>query len=166
MPIPKTRRELIDLVDESATKLLQAIDDAEPSVADLPCIDEWSVKDLLAVRLWWTEHVLEWIDAGRRGEIPALPAPGYAWNETPRLNNDIVIASQAESYASIRRRLKRGIERVRSAIDELDDRELLEAGVFEWAGRWPIARWISINTARQYTTARTHIRKAQRRDAP
>ena len=47
-------------------------------------------------------------------------------------------------------------------IDSLDDRELLEVGRFAWAGRYPISRWISINTARQYTTARTFVRRALR----
>jgi len=47
-------------------------------------------------------------------------------------------------------------------IDALDDNELLEPRVFEWAGSYPIARWISINTVRQYTTARTFIRRAVR----
>jgi hypothetical protein len=163
MPIPKTRQELIDLVDDSSTKLLRTLEDAGPGAADLPCVDAWSVKDLLAVRVWWTEQVLEWIEAGRRGEALDLPAAGYAWNETPRLNADVVKASRRESFRSIRRRLECGIEDVRATIDALDDRELLEIGVFEWAGKWPIARWISINTARQYTTARSHIRKAARR---
>ena len=32
-------------------------------------------------------------------------------------------------------------------IDALDDRELLEVGVFDWAGKWPISRWISLKEA-------------------
>lgn len=31
-----------------------------------------------------------------------------------------------------------------------------------WAGKWPISRWVSINTTRQYVTARTYIRRAIR----
>ena len=48
-------------------------------------------------------------------------------------------------------------------IDKLDDKQLLDANVFGWAGKWPVARWISIKTARQYTTARTLIRATLRR---
>ena len=47
-------------------------------------------------------------------------------------------------------------------IASLSDAELLEVGAFEPAGKWPIARWLSINTARQYSTARTFIRRAVR----
>ncbi len=71
-------------------------------------------------------------------------------------------ASGGESYRAVRTRLKRGFERVQAAIEALDDEELLEPGAFAWAGKWPVARWISINTARQYTTARTMVRRARR----
>lgn len=162
MPIPETRSELTELVTKTFAKLRVELERAGPELGQLPCVEQWSVKDLLAVRVWWTEHVVEWIDAGRRGECPPTPAPGYRWSETPRLNAEIVEASRNDSYQEIRDRLQRGFERVLATIDALDDRELLETGIFEWAGKWPISRWISINTARQYTTARTYVRRALR----
>ena len=78
------------------------------------------------------------------------------------LNADVVKKSKRESYRSIRRKLESGFERVITAIDSLDDNELLNIGAFEWAGNYPVSRWISINTARQYTTARTFVRRALR----
>jgi hypothetical protein len=105
---------------------------------------------------------VRWIEAGQRGESPTTPAPGYRWNETPRLNADIVRAAQKASYLIIRARLERGFERALATIDALGDSELLQVGTFRWAGKWPISRWISINTAHQYTTARTFIRQALR----
>jgi hypothetical protein len=152
MPIPKTRQEL--------SELLRELDNANPKVAQLRCVDDWTVKDLLAVRAWWTENVLDWIEAGRRGESPTAPAPGYTWKETPRLNADVVEAAKSEPFRKICARLEKGFARVLATIDALDDTELLQVGVFDWAGNWPIARWISVNTARQYTTARTLIRRA------
>jgi hypothetical protein len=162
MPIPKTRDELTELVESSWEKLRRELDEAGPKVAQLNCVDDWTVKDLLAVRAWWTESVLDWIDAGRRGESPTLPAPGYSWRETPRLNADIVEAARSEPFRAIRDRLEKGFSRVLATIDALDDTELLQVGIFDWADKWPVARWISVNTARQYTTARTFIRRALR----
>ena len=162
MPIPRTRKELVSLVTTSFEKLREQLDDLGSGLSDLPCVDDWSVKDLLAVRAWWTEHVVEWIEAGERGESPITPAPGYRWNETPRLNADVVREAQKQSYKVIRTRLERGFERVLETINTLDDTQLLEVGAFRWAGKWPISRWISINTARQYSTARAFIRQAVR----
>ena len=161
MPIPKTRAELTEQVSSTFEKLWVELEDGGGRAGRLPCVDDWSVKDLLAVRVWWTEHVVDWIDAGRRAESPVTPAKGYRWNETPRLNADVVKAARRESYGSIRARLEEGFKRVVRTIDSLDDRELLEVGAFAWAGKYPIARWISLNTARQYTTARTLIRRAR-----
>ena len=163
MPIPRTRTELVSLVTSSFAKLRLELDNHGAGLAKLPCVDDWSVKDLLAVRAWWTENVLRWVEAGRRGVYPTTPKKGYGWNETPRLNADIVRAARHESYRAVRTRLERGAAEVLSTIDGLDDRELLEAGVYPWAGKWPVSRWISMNTARQYTTARTFIRRAIRR---
>lgn len=162
MTIPATRAELLDLTRSTFEKLRAELDAAGPTVGSLPCVDDWSVKDLLVVRAWWTEKVVEWIEIGRRGENPTTPAPGYRWNETPRLNADVVSAARQESYRSVLARLERGFRRVIHTIESLDDRELLGVGAFAWAGKYPVSRWISMNTARQYTTARTFIRGALR----
>jgi hypothetical protein len=71
-------------------------------------------------------------------------------------------ASSDESFDSIQNRLEAGYDRVLTCVGSLSDADLLEVGVFPWAGKWPLSRWISINTARQYTTARSYIRKAVR----
>jgi hypothetical protein len=162
MPIPKTRAELTEQLQSTFGKLRDELDDGGPRLGTLQCVDDWSVKDLLAVRVWWTENVVKWIDAGRRGAVPITPADGYRWQETPRLNADVVRAARRESYRSIRSRLEHGYTRVVDLIDELSDGELLAVGTFVWAGKYPISRWISLNTVRQYTTARTFIRRAVR----
>ncbi len=164
MAIPTTRAELTDLTRSAFDKLQAELEAAGPRAGSLSCVDDWSVKDLLVVRAWWTENVIDWIEAGKRGETPVTPAGGYRWKETPRLNADIVKAARRESYSSVRARLERGFQGVMRTIDALDDRELLGVGVYPWAGKYPISRWISINTARQYTTARTFIRRALRED--
>lgn len=163
MAIPTSREQLIEMVVSRFEKLDRELREAGPEIGGVSCVDDWKVKDLLAVRAWWTASVVEWIEAGRRGEDSELPAPGYRWQETPRLNDDIVRQAACESHEEVLSRLRTGYERVISTIDALSDEELLQVGAFEWAGKWPVARWISINTARQYETARTFIRRAVRR---
>ncbi len=167
MPIPKTREDLVDSMESAFAKLSTDLDRGEETLGverwgSLHAVDAWSVKDLLAVRLWWTESVVAWIEAGRRGERPITPADGYGWSETPRLNQDIVDAARARSYTQIRGALDRGYRDARALADDLDDEELLGTGAFAWAGKYPLARWLSINTTRQYTTARSYVRKALR----
>jgi hypothetical protein len=136
------------------------LDKSGDSAGDLPCVDSWSIKDLLAVRAWWSERVVDWIEVGRVGGTLVLPAPGYKWTETPRLNAGIVSVCGPEPYESIRGRLRAAFQRVVAQIDSLTDRELFEVRVFPWAGKWPLSRWLSVNTARQYSTATALIRRA------
>lgn len=74
----------------------------------------------------------------------------------------VTMAARSELFASVRRRLEKGYERVLATIDWLADGQLLEAGIFGLAGKPPVARGLSINSARQGTTARPAIRRAMR----
>ena len=51
--------------------------------------DDWSVNDLLAHLSAWHRLFLGWHREGHEGRAVDLPAPGYKWNETPRLNRDL-----------------------------------------------------------------------------
>jgi len=162
VPIPKTRSELIEQLESTFGKLRAEIERGGPRLGSAHCVDDWTVKELLAVRAWWTENVVEWIEMGRDGKTPVTPAEGYLWKETPRLNSDVARRARRESYASVCNRLEKGYARVLGLVDELSDHELLDVGAFEWAGKYPIRRWLSLNTVRQYTTARSFIRRAVR----
>ena len=162
MPIPKNRVELLEQLQTSYTKLQSTMENAGDAVFELHAIDDWNVADLLAVRAWWTEKVAKWVVAGRENRRIYLPARGYRWNQTPQLNAAIVTRSRTQSFRTIRNRLARGYSNLLLLIADLTDEELFGVGVFSWAGKWPIARWISINTTRQYSTATTLIRKALR----
>lgn len=160
MPIPQHRQELIELIESAFAKLEAEVERVTPASAETVCVDDWTVKQVLAIRAWWSERVVDWVESGRRGERPDLPARGYKWNETPRLNAAIAESAAGQTIDEVRDRLKTAYERVLMTIDTLNDEELLAPGVYDWAGKWPLARWFSINTARQYTTARSYIRRA------
>jgi hypothetical protein len=162
MPIPTTRAELVEQVSSAYVKLREELASAGPEISELECVDDWTVKEVIAVRSWWTNAVVDWVEAGREGRTLSLPAEGFRWNETPRLNRRIVADASEQDYELTIRRFEIGFERVIACIEALSDRELLEPGAFAWAGKWPISRWISINTARQYVTARTFVRRAIR----
>ncbi len=153
---------LIDQIEAAWDKLNDELSGLDAAAANWICVDDWSVKDMLAVRLWWTRSVLNWVEAGRRGNVPVTPAKGYRWNETPRLNAAIVNTARKRTFNAIVTDLRRQYRRLLVTIDDLEDRELLEPHVFAWAGSYPIARWLSINTTRQYQTARTYVRRARK----
>lgn len=160
--IPKSRSDLFHLIDTHFAKLQKELETIDEAEAQRMCDDTFSIKDILAVRLWWTRAVMDWVEAGRRGEVPAIPAEGYNWRETPALNKSIAEQSQTLSYEHICQALKNEQTRLRHLIDSLSDQELTDVGQFQWAERWPVMRWISIGTSSQYAGARTLIRKTMR----
>lgn len=163
MAIPTDRHELTEQITSAFEAFWLEVDRLDEDSTGIICVDDWTIKDLLAVRAWWAERVCDWIEAGRRGEHPVTPAEGYRWTETPRLNADIITGARGEPLTGLRERLADSYQRALDTIDALEDDELLESGHYGWAGKVPLLRYLSINTARQYTTARTYIRRALRK---
>jgi hypothetical protein len=88
--------------------------------------------------------------------------PRYTCSQTPHLNAESVSQAADTPYAEVRMRLAAAHGKVLATMRELSASELLDASVYEWAGKRPVARWIALNTARQYTAARAHLRRALR----
>ena len=158
--IPKNRQHLIELVEQNFAKLAQQVRLLDFDNANRVCVDELTIKDILAIRLWWCKAVCDWIEAGRKGIEIALPAEGYTWQQTPALNADIAENSQEIPYNQIIDDLYKVKSEIMRMIDQLDDRELTELNMFSWTDKWPVMRWISVNTSTQFETAAAYIRKA------
>ena len=159
MPIPKNREDLVVSIREQFQKLAQTLDKCGPGFGSAAVTEEWDVKQLLAIRAWWSKAVVDWVQEGKDGEIPETPGLGFSWKDTPELNNVIAAKAKRKSYKAVREDLLRQYQRVMELATALSESELFEKGVFQWTGTMPVARWLSINTARQYQTANTLIRR-------
>ena len=160
--IPKGRDDLVRLIETHFSKLQAELEKVDERDAQRMCDEDFSIKDILAVRLWWTRAVMRWVQTGRIGEVPVLPASGYNWRETPALNKKTAADASKQSYKKICNALTDEQTALLKLIDSLSEEELTRTGVFEWAGKWPVMRWISIGTSSQYDSARKLIRKAMK----
>lgn len=160
--IPNTREGLIDLITADFGALVAEIGDHLPLLQAVNCVDDWTVKDLLAVRLWWSEQVVSWLMASKSGQSVTLPAPGYRWSQTKVLNAAVIADAKALPGQVVWQRLQAQPPQILKLIESLSDRVLLQAGVVAWAGKYPVARWCSLNTATQYRSARRYVRDAKR----
>lgn len=164
MAIPTDRQELRTAIDTTYGKLCVDLDRLTASQAREVCVDDWTVVDVLTVRTWWARAVVGWIEAGQRGEVPQTPAPGYSWRETPRLNTKTIAdAPKRRSWKRVRAEFEDSHDAVIATLEQLSDPELEQVGQFEWAGRWPVLRWVSISTATGYASSRTYVRALLRR---
>lgn len=122
------------------------------------CMGDWSVKDILAHLVDWEQRLVGWYEAGRRGETPAIPAPGRTWQDLAALNQaglerhrgrplDDVLADFAASHGQ-----------VLALIRAMSDAEIFTAGRYAWTGKSSLQHWIEANTADHYRWAWTQIR--------
>lgn len=109
--------------------------------------DDWDLADLLAHLAEWQRMFLTWHREGTRGEQPAMPAPGYKWNETPKLNHAIRERHRARSCVAIERDFTLRFAEVIALAESLTEAELLKPGRFAWTGKHSIAAYLGPNSA-------------------
>jgi hypothetical protein len=115
--------------------------------------DGWNLRDLVAHLADWHRLFLGWYDAGLRDETPAMPAAGYKWNETPRLNADLYEKSRRRTPAAVRKDFEAGYARIRAIVDALTDAQVTKPGAFRWTGKYPLTTYLGANTASHYRFA-------------
>lgn len=115
--------------------------------------DGWTLSDLVAHLAEWQHMLLGWYEDGRRGARPRMPAPGFKWSETPRLNQVIWEKHRSRSHTAIRAEFDSGYSRIIHIVRALSPQQLLRPGHFEWTGNQPLATYVAPNTASHYRFA-------------
>ena len=162
--IPKDREHLLDLITANYRKLWKLIGTMDEEQSKLMVDEDFSIKDLIVIRVWWLQAVQGWIKKGQQGLSFPLPAKDFNWQQTPALNRQTVANQKSTKLAETRKQLKQSNFELLQLIDGLDEDELTEIGQFEWAGKWPVMRWISVGSSSQYDGATKQIRKTLKRE--
>lgn len=115
--------------------------------------DGWTVCDLVAHLAEWQRMFLAWHEAGLRGTPSPMPAAGYKWGETPRLNRAIWRKHRSRSAAAVRADFDSGYSRILGVVEGLSPAQLLVPGHFEWTGRHGLVTYLGPNTASHYRFA-------------
>lgn len=121
--------------------------------------DGWTIHDLLAHLTEWERMFLRWHREGREGGRPALPAPGYKWSETPKLNRAIQRKHRARSMAAVRREFDASYEEILSVARRLSEEEIFTPGRFPWTGKNKLVTYLGANTVSHYRTATKILRR-------
>jgi hypothetical protein len=120
----------------------------------------WSVKDILGHLVQWQQMNLDWYAAGKRGEKPAMPAPGYTLRELPRLNQMIYRKHHRRPLRTVLEDYRSYHTRVLTLIETLTDDDLVTLGRFSWTGpSWTLSDYLRASTSAHYLWARTRINR-------
>lgn len=167
-----SKRELLERIEAEHAALLELAATiptrryAEPGVWG----DDWSIKDLFAHLTEWEQMLLRWYRAGERGEVPAMPAEEFKWNETPRLNRAIQEKHAKRSWKSVRAAFDASYAEVLALARSLDEDDLLRPGRFAWTKKTPLMTYVAANSSSHYRTASGILKRwlraqARKRDA-
>lgn len=91
-----------------------------------------------------------------------MPAPNYKWNRLGELYQSFYKTYSHQSLRELRDMFKLAEQKWLDWIDTLSHEELFTQGVHDWTGtnpKWPMARWIHINSVAPFKTFRAKIRK-------
>ena len=115
--------------------------------------DGWTVTDLVAHLAEWQLMFLTWYEDGLKGTIPAMPAPGYKWNETPKLNRAIWARHRFCSASAVRSEFEAEFNRILEIVEALSPEQLLTPGHFLWTKKNSLTTYLVPNTASHYRFA-------------
>jgi len=121
--------------------------------------DGWTLCDLVAHLAEWQHMFLAWYDDGVAGVQPQMPAPGYTWRETPRLNHAIWEKHRSRSPSAVRADFDAGYQRIVQIVESLSADQLLSPGHFPWTSRYPLTTYLGPNTASHYRFASKVVRR-------
>ena len=151
MPRPTTKPQLLAEAQaefDALERFLAALSPDE-MLRPLPS-GEWVPKDYLAHLYEWQQMFFTWYESGLRGENPAIPAPGYKWNQLPALNQAIF-----ERYHDLP--LEEALDKFRSShartlalIESLPEADLFTRGLYPWMNENHLSEYISDNNVSHY----------------
>ena len=139
---------------------LKTLTDEQMTVPDV--VGVWYVKDVLAHLIEWEQMVLSWHAAGLCGEIPELPAPGFKWNQTPALNQQIYLKHKDRSLEEVLDQFQASYQEILGMIQSLSNEELFTASQFAWTKKNTLGTYFVSATSSHYLWARKEIRKGMK----
>lgn len=122
-------------------------------------VGEWSAKDVMAHLAEWEGMFLAWYAAGKRGEAPHTPAPGFTWGQLPALNQQIYEKHRERSLQEVQQLFTDSHQAMLNAIQSMSVEELFTPGYYAWTKKHALAAYITPNTSRHYRWAITEMRK-------
>ncbi|RXZ81540.1 DfsB family protein [Paenibacillaceae bacterium] len=118
--------------------------------------------EILAYQLGWLHLVLGWDRDEKAGKTVIMPSPDYKWNRLGDMYQGFYSTYSHHSLSELRSLFTQLEQQWLNWIETLSDEELFTQGIHKWTGnnpKWPMARWIHINSVAPFKTFRAKIRK-------
>lgn len=161
MPLPANKRELLNSFDAAFSKLFDELASVPFEQERVPGIEGGlSPCDLVAYQIGWGRLLLAWDRLEAQGRPVEMPAHGFKWNQLGPLARSFYQEFGDHTLAQLLSRFAALADEIRGFIEASSEGLLFGVGERRWAGaKWPLAKWIQVNTVAPYGSARTKLRK-------
>lgn len=122
-----------------------------------------SAADLIAYQIGWGKLLIGWYETGEKGEMPQMPGEGFTkWDYTGLAKHFY----QKYGYDSGKKQdlaFYHVVETLIAIVEKEHAEGRLDAlGVWDWCTlpsgkKWPLSKWVKVNTASPYSRARKLI---------
>ena len=165
MSRPKNKIELLDLSKKNFESLLEFIEnlsqDEQNKEFPLGTMNR-NIRDVLMHLHHWHLMMLEWYTIGMNGIKPEMPAKGYTWKTTPKLNKWIWEKYQTTTLEDSMVNIKSSYHKIRDLIESHTDEELFEKKRYKWTGTSSLGSYLVSATSSHYDWAIKLIKKAKK----
>ena len=165
MPRPKNKSELLDLSKKNFELLMNYIESLskEEQSAEFPkgTLNR-NIKDVLMHLHHWHLMMFDWYKVGMKGEKPDMPAKGYSWKTTPKLNKSIWEKYKGTPLNDAKQNCNSSYIKVRRLIEGHTNEELFEKKRYKWTGTTSMGSYLVSATSSHYDWAIKLIKKAKK----
>lgn len=165
MPRPSDKNELVTAVETTYSQLLESLSefsrDQLSGEFPFPHRDR-CIRDVLAHLYEWQLLFLHWYSEGMGDRTVLMPAAGFTWKDTPKLNDTLRDKHQRTSLKRIQSKLQETHDQLLQLIQAHTNTELFEKRRYSWTGSTTLGSYLTSATSAHYTWAIKLLRKYKR----
>ncbi|EAY25255.1 ClbS/DfsB family four-helix bundle protein [Microscilla marina] len=162
MPKPRTKAELLDTSQKNYSLLCELIAGFDEDIQNTTFPEGYlnrNIRDVLAHLHHWHLLMTEWYTIGMNGQKPAMPAEGYRWKDTPKLNQVIQKKYANTELFRVKILFDTSYNIVQKLILQHSNDELFEKKHYPWTGSTSLGAYLISATASHYDWAYKLIKK-------
>ncbi len=167
MPVPKTRKELLDAIETNFELLAKDLGSVPIQKTNEVTLEGhakgtvMNVHNLVSYLLGWNRLVLKWIEKDAKGESINFPETGFKWNQLGALAQKFYADFSVVPFDQLLKELTITKQNIVDFVSSKTNKQLYSA---PWYKEYTMGRMIQFNTSSPYANARTRLRKWKRQN--
>ena len=160
----ENKEELIAEIEKTANLFITEFDTIEEVDKDkLLEGGDRTPAQMIAYQLGWLNLIMSWDRDELAGKEVITPAPDYKWNKLGGLYESFYNQYEKFTLNELKNMYRDCVAEIIQWIKSFSNEQLFGPDVRKWASstpsKWPIWKWVHINTVAPFKTFRSKIRK-------